>query len=180
MATKKKPSISDAIAKFKEVSQRATFLNYVYVNDILYSVTSKEQNSYIIIDQLLWEPLTNDEEIKSKLKPLSMDTSEKLDVIIKNSKLIFQEDDNWVQINDCEGFIRGDNMIKVQIPNYEYDLTINKNLIPLKLRKSEANNISYKIQNFASFSIIVIRKYFEYKIDDQNYGFAVARVFKVV
>lgn len=179
MATKKKPSIPDAIAKFKEVSQRAAFLNYVYVNDVLQTSNIKGQNVFIIIDQLLWDPLTNDEEIKSKLQPLSMDGKEKMDLILKHSKMLFTNDDQWVQINDCEGFIKGTNMIKVNVPNMEYDLTINKNLIPIKLRKAEANNISYKIFNSVN-PIIVVKKYFEYKIDDQDYGFAIARAFKVV
>ena len=181
MATKKKPSIPEAILKFKEVSQRATLLDYVYVNNVLFSTNTKNQNVFIEVDDLLWNPLTEDEELKDKFKPIKIDNPHNIGIYEK----YFIGNEGFVNIDDCESFVKGIDKIKIDIENFEYPIYINKDLIPLKLRKAESNNISYKTVRGISM-LLCVKKYFPFVIVDEetneeyNYGFSLSRAFRVV
>ena len=65
----------------------------------------------------------------------------------------------------------------ININGLEYDLSINKNLIPLRLKKSEYCDISYKV--FPNDDMIfALKKRFEYPLED--HGFTIIRLFKII
>lgn len=186
MGKKKEPSVQDAVKLFKDVAHRATLTDYLMVNGKFVSKNTKEQNIIIAPESNIYKAITEDEELSKSIKEL--DISNPAEYAMQN---LFQFADDvdsseWIELN-AESLFKGD-VIKISIANhFEYEIPVNRNLLPLKLRKSEYSDIYYRVfirQNIRgaedSTPIVEmgIKKKFTFPIDGCN--FSIIRMFKVV
>jgi hypothetical protein len=176
MAGKKVKSIDDSLIYFKEVMQRASLTNYTYVNNNLVSINKKSQNIVIIPDIELWNMIMDDKDLKENIKEASInDDNYYLFKIID----IMNMYDLWLDI-DPDTFNQGKN-IEVKIADeLSYQIFINKNIFPIRLRKAELNNLSYIVFWYSNNLAIAIKKYFPFELDGKNYGFTVARILSII
>ena len=176
MAKKKLPSIEDALESFRNVMTRSSLSSYVYVDSKLLSKSPKGYSILIIPDQELWNQILNDEEFKSNMTELN---PEDPDTEAQKELFIYGEDltsDGWIEA-DPEILFKG-KVFKIKIHGFEYEIPINRDLLPLKLRKAEYNNISYRV--FTSPNVVLaLRKRFDFKDVDSG-GFTIMRMFKVL
>ncbi len=179
MAKKKEPSIQDALNTFKDVARRATLTDYLTVNRYMISKTNKDRKVLIITEDKLFEAIMADEEISKNIKELDITNPEQSAL---QDILRFGEDlDNptWIEI-DPEPLFKGKvKYVKVH-DNFDYKIPIHRNLLPLKLKKAEYNNISYRvfIQKYPTELCISIKKRFEFPLT--GYSFTLLRVFKIL
>lgn len=176
MAKKKLPSIEDVLESFRNVMTRSSLSSYVYVDYKLLSKSPKGYSILIIPDQELWNQILNDEEFKSNMTELN---PEDPDTEAQKELFIYGEDptsDGWIEA-DPEILFKG-KVFKIKIHGFEYEIPINRDLLPLKLRKAEYNNISYRV--FTSPNVVLaLRKRFDFK-DVDGGGFTIMRMFKVL
>lgn len=176
MAKKKVPSVDDAIKIFKDAMQRASLSDYLYVNKTLFSTNPKGNSIVIIPDQSLWENLIDDPEIKDHLKEINPENTEHYE---KLQLLPYAENidgDMWTNI-DAEVLFRG-KLFRISVKGFEYELPINKGLLPMKLRKAEYNNISYHV--FTKPNIVLsLKKRFDFPAIEEC-GFTMIRMFQVI
>lgn len=174
MAKKKIPSLEDALEYFKDVINRASLNDYLHVNGILISKNPKDTSILIKPESDLLNKIIEDPDIKSKIKELDVSNPDesKYNEFIE---YIENEDEGWVDIN-CDDLYTG-KVINISVNGFNYDLSINKNSIPLKLRKSEFNNISYRI--FTSPKLVLcIKKKFEGCVE--NSSFIMMRMYQIL
>ena len=176
MGKAKIPSVDDALMNFKDVMHRASLSNYLYVNKILLSKNSKDQSILIIPDQELWLKIIEDSELKKCIKELDISNQKE-----NSLKYIFTYADNidndttWINI-DIDTLFSG-KIFKINIDGLDYEIPINKNLLPLKLKKAEYTKISYKV--FKNTSLVLgLKKRFDFPIE--NCGFSIIRLFKII
>ncbi len=83
----------------------------------------------------------------------------------------------WVSISMEEDLVSG-KVFKITInKKFGYDIPVNKDILPLKLKKAEYDNISYRV--FVSPMLLLgIRKRFESKLP--KCGFSLTRLFQIV
>lgn len=179
MGKKKEPSMADATNQIKDVMNRASLSNYFFVNTKIISKGPK--GSVIVVpDKELWVSMINDKEISDKMKELDLKKPEDGYFIDIASYAEDINDKSWVEI-DPEAMYMG-KIIKIRVhENFEYDVPINKDLLPLKLKKAEFNNITYKIfiNEGKELSLSLgIKKYFDYPLPES--GFYIMRLFKVL
>lgn len=174
MAKAKEPSVDDALVIFKDVMNRSSISNYVHLNGIMIGKNDKDKNVIIVPDKSLWLKISEDEDIKSKLKEIDIS-----DPAESENKLIIsyaEVDPKYIDI-DIDTLFKG-SVIKIKVSDeFTYEIPINKNLLPLKLKKNEFNNIGYWIFNKPSL-VLALRKRFDFPID--NYGFSMIRLFKII
>lgn len=173
MAKKKESSIGDAINIFEDVMTRSSLSDYIHVNRTILSKSDKGYSVIIVIDQSLWNALLEKEEFKEKLKEFNISDNENIDTKI----FTYGDDINnnlWIDV-DLESLYAG-KVVKINIDNLEYDITIHKNVIPLKLKKGEFNNIKYRV--FTNDMTLALSKRFEYPLEDL--GFTIIRLFKII
>lgn len=177
MAKKKEPSLADSLNNFKDTMLRASLSDYVYVNKNLITVHPKGYSVIVIPDQDLWTTIIDDEEMKKDITEANLnnpDDSELADLIKYCNDL---DSPLWIEL-DPEVLYKG-KIIRVKVhDNFEYDIPINRDLLPLKLKKAEYNNISYRIFMDDESPVLCIRKKFEYPLE--NGGFAMIRVFSII
>ena len=174
MATKRKPSIENAIEIFEDIMNRSSLTDYLHVNKILISKNPKENTIVIPVDQLLWNKLIDKSEFNSHLQELDI-TDPENKINLKNCSYCDDlNNDAWIDL-DCTELYTG-NLLKIHIDELEYDISINKALIPLKLKKAEFTNIKYRV--FKDDMTLAIKKRFDYPIED--YGFSIIRLFQIV
>lgn len=175
MARKKEPSVDDALNIFKDVMRRASLSNYLYVNKIMFAKNIQDKSIFIIPDQELWLKIIDDPDIKPNLKEL--DISNPNEASLKNlfSYLEYIDDPSWIDI-DIETLFAG-KIYKISIDEFEYQIPINKNLLPLKLKKAEYNKITYRIFKGSSL-VLGLKKRFDFPIE--NCGFSIIRLFKII
>lgn len=173
MAKKKEPSIDEALNIFLDVMQRASLFDYVHVNSDIISENPKGNSIIIPVEQTLWEELLKKKEFTDHLQelPLSDERTSLLTYIdnIDNEKLW-----NNVDINE---FFDG-KIIHIKVASFEYDIPLNKNALPIRLKKTEFNNISYRVF-IDKHVVLALKKKFVYE-GIENCNFSMIRLFKVV
>lgn len=178
MASKKKPSIDEALNIFKDVMQRASLSNYVHYNSKLVSENNKGNSILIIPESELWLKILEDNDIKEHLKELDIS-----DVKEREKLSLYQYmediDDNTVWFNiDIDELFKG-KIIRIKVSdNHEYDIPINKNILPLKLKKSEFNEISYRVFRNKNIILALKKKFIYNGIPNSN--FTIIKLFKVI
>lgn len=177
MAAKKEPSIDDALILFKDVMQRASLSNYVYVNKTILSENPKGKSVIIVPDQGLWLSILNDQELKGQMKELDINDP---DYENRKSKLSIIENisiDDWTPI-DIESLFKG-KTLKINVSeDFEYDVPLNKTMLPFKLKKAEFKDISFRLIIKDNTIILALQKRFIFPIEDQS--FSLINIFKVV
>lgn len=177
MAAKKIPSLEDALKSFKNVMERAFLNEYIYMNKTLISKSNGKKEFYVLIipEQELWNKIVEDPELD--VKELDVNNPEQQLLLQKISYADSLDDIGWVEI-DIDKFYKGD-IINIRPEGFEYNIPINKSLLPLKLRKAEYNNLSYRIfKGNNNTSIIALKKKFESKVEGCNY--TLIRLFQIV
>lgn len=182
MAGKKVPSMEDQIKIFKNVIFRASGkpiseIKFYFINRILITnIEIKNKKYYLIfnIELDLWKEISQDDEIH--MSELDIKNIDNKDIIRKISIIINTNPDSWISIDAVD--IYNGKVIKIRPDNYEYDISINKNLLPLKMKKSEYTDISYTIFNNGISLIFALKKEFKYPLE--NSGFSIMRLFQVM
>ena len=174
MARKKIPSMEEALNIFKDVMTRASLKNYVYVNNIMISKNPKDQSVLIIPDQELWKVIMEDAELSKDIRALNPENPDDSHNIQISS---YAEDLNegWFDI-DLQVMYVG-SLFRIKVDGLEYRIPINKSLIPLKLRKAEYNNISYRVF-LSPDKVLAVKKKFDYPI--LGCGFTVMRILQIL
>lgn len=167
----KKIKSTDAVKYYDDVMTRASASGYCYVNHVILANT-KSKSMLIIPENNLWNDLINRN--SGELRELDLNNHEDA-----SKKYIFQfaEDllSGWIDI-DPEIFSKG-KILKISYKDLEYPIPINKDLLPLKLRKAEWNNISYKI--FTQKNLVLgLKKRFESTLE--GYGFTIMNLYKIL
>lgn len=171
MAKGKIKSIEDIVNYFIDIKNRCGIDKLISINDNLLSINNKDISVLFKLDRTLLS------EIHSKLKDdiisldLKNDTHQTL-----NSYLPYMDDienSNWLDINVNELY---EGKI-ISIAMASYNITINKNSFPLKFKKSEFNNIKYRIFNTPN-RILSLSKKFESDLPDTN--FYIFRLFQII
>lgn len=177
MAKKNIPSVEDAIKFFKEVVTRASLSNYYYVGNILLSKNINGNNILIIPDQELWNKLIEDKDLKDEynLKEPDITNPEESNL---PSWVEYGRDltTDWFPINIDADLYTG-KVFRIKINDYEYKISINRDLMPMKLKKSEYEGVSYKVFH-KPLRILAIKKRFENVVE--GYGFTIIRLFQII
>lgn len=174
MATKKIPSVEDALNYFKDVMRRSSLENYVFVNRIALSKNPKGQSVIIVPDETLWCKIIDDSDLKDRFRELNPTDSADSNTM----KLITYGEDltnDWFEINPEEIFTG--EIFKLILDGFDYDIPLSKNMLPLKLRKAEFNNIAYRV--FTSpITVLALKKKFESPVEGCN--FTMIRILQIL
>ena len=176
MAQKRVPSIDDAVKNFIDVMERSELDKFIRDGTTLLSVSPKGFTVLTTVDKPLLEKLMESDAFKEKIKAIDLTDPEEKALQAKFALSNTITEDGWVAI-DLDALYRGD-VIKISNDGLSYDIAINKNSLPLKLRKAEFNEISYRV--FLQPNLILgIKKRFETK-NVENGGFTMLRVFQII
>ncbi len=175
MAKKKEPSIQDGLKVFKDVTRRASLSDYSNVENVLLSKNARDHSILIIPEVALWNAILDDPELKEHIKPLDLTNPAE-----KALEILFQfgtglDDESWVDI-DADILFSG-KIFKITIHGFEYEVPINKNCLPIQLRKAEYNNIKFKVFT-KPYNVLAIKKYFPFPVEGA--GFTMMRLFQVI
>jgi len=129
--------------------KRKNYSSYVII------LPSQELIPYVIPKDV---EFTNNERIKNLLRFIEIDN------------------DDWIQLNNDE-ILSGFN-IKIQIDNYNYEVEINKKILPLRLLKKEFNNFYYKIIYGNNMPLFFMKKIFKNCIPNTN--FTIMQIYHVL
>lgn len=185
MAKAKTPTAADAVKVFKDVLKRAAVESYLSVNDTML-FEDKTGNTILVIPdiELFGEIIKNKKDIIGKELDISIpEESEKLWKFQYGEGLC----DGWFDIDATDDLFTG-KIFKIKIKDHEYKIPISRDLMPLKLKKAEYVDISYKVfgsrKNISHGAVSVtplvlaIKKRFNNPL--RGYGFTVVRLFQVV
>ena len=176
MAKKKEPSIDDILKEFESVMLRASLSDYYHVNNIMLSKNPKGHSVLIVPDQLLWDKIMESETLKPHISELDISKPAEQAML---SKFKYGEDLDsslWIEIDPNE--LYSGKIIKIKIDGFEYDVSINKNFLPLKLKKAEFNGITYRVF-FEEHIVLALKKHFII-FGMEDYGFTMIRIFTAV
>jgi len=175
MGKKKLPSIQDALESFKNVMTRSSLSNYVHVNTRMLSKSPKGYSVLIIPDQQLWDLIIEDETLHPNMKELDLTDPKEAEM---NELFVYGDDlENkcWIEADPL--VLLSGKVFKIKIHGFEYEIPINRDLLPLKLRKAEYNNIMYRV--FTNPNVVLgLKKRFNSPVEGG--GFTIMRLFKVL
>jgi len=175
MAKKKIPSMEDALNDFKSIMLRASLSDYLHVNGILISKNPKDVSVIIKPDKSLFQKILDDLELKDHITELDESNSEEYKYI---EYIKYTDESNkelWIDIN-CDDLYAG-KVISISVNGFNYEVSVNKNSVPLKLRKAEFNNISYRIFTNPKL-ILTLAKRFDGYVDDSS--FTMFRLYQIL
>ena len=168
MAKKRESGIEDAINIFEDVMHRALLSDYLNVNRTLLSKNPKDHSIIIPVDQTLWNGIMDKSEIKDHITEAKPEDSKNA---IYGGEL---NSKTWIEL-DVDDLYMG-KIIKINIDDFDYPISVNKTLIPLKLKKAEFNNITYRV--FPDDMVLALQKRFIYPLEDLS--FSIIRIFNIV
>lgn len=179
MGKKKEPSVEDVLKSFKDVMKRSSLTSFISINNQLVSKNDKKKTILIDVDRTLLSAIIADEELKRQINELNMENGDSSS-IIPLLRFVDNLDEGWFPL-DADKLSSG-KIISIKVHDkWEYEIPIGRSLLPLKLRKSENNNISYKIFKTSSGDAISLelglKKKFESVVPDTN--FTLIRMFKI-
>lgn len=200
MAKKKFPTVESAIKSFEEAMQRASLSSYYHVNTVMLSKNSDGHRILVIPDHPLWLKIIDDE--KYTIDEPDRDNADEANELqwfhYGDSVLRDPQNKDWISIDVTEELFSG-KLFNIKLKGREYDIPITRDLMPMKLRKSEYTDVSYRV--FTDPLILAIKKRFEpfnpeilqhqcevpkglteYDVFDQlgQYGFIMIRLFQVI
>jgi hypothetical protein len=167
MGKKKLPSMEDNVKVFKTVMERMGIASFNHINRILIG-TVESNTIFIVPDEALWDNLIVDMELHEL--PVDSDESRYIQYI--------DDSEDWLPI---ETDLYNGKILTIKFKDFEHHISVNKELLPLKLLKKEFNNIYYKMyySNSKQVSIILgIKKRYEGTVDGG--GFELTRLFFVI
>ena len=179
VSKKRVPTMESAIVSFKEVMLRASLSNYYYVGNTILSKNNNSNNILIIPDKELWDKLIEDEEWKTENKFKEPDVTNMEESSIP-SWMEYGKDvtTDWFPI-DVDAELYTGKVFKIKINGYEYKISVNRDLMPMKLKKSEYEGISYKVFH-KPLQVLAIKKRFESLAEVEGSGFTIIRLFQII
>lgn len=177
MAKKKDPTIEDAVKDFKDTVTRASLSNYFYVNNVIISKNNYGNTILVIPEQELLVKLFEDEEWKKETNLREPDIT-KADEANLSSHIEYAKDleIDWFPI-DIDADLYTGKVFKIKINDYEYKISINRDLMPMKLKKTEYEGVGYKVFLKPS-QVLAIKKKFEGIVEGG--GFTIIRLFQII
>ena len=174
MAAEKKSSVTDALAKFKEVMTKSNFTDFEYVNGMMFSENAKEVKVVIVPDRELWLAILDDPELKEHVKELDITKSRDCHI---NNKISYASDivNGWVDLDSTK--LYNGEALRISIDGFKYQIPISKVLFPMYMKKSDFNHLTYKVF-MNPFVALALKKTYESKV--QGGSFSVMRVFQVI
>lgn len=171
--------MESAVASFKEVTCRALLSNYYYVGNIIVSSNISGNNILIIPDQELWNNLIEDNiwKVGCQLREPNINIPEEF---IIQSWIVYGKDlvTDWFPITLDADLYTG-KVFKIKINDYEYKISVNRDLMPMKLKKPEYEGISYKVFH-KPLPVLAIKKRFEGAEGVESSGFTIIRLFQII
>lgn len=162
MAAKKIKSDQDAIKYFDGVVTRSSASGYIYVNNIALFKTKDDKSMLIVPEDKLWNEIVSRPDY---IREIDLNNKEESDFrgIFK-----FADDLNegWIDLDT--NILSAGKVMKISYKSIEYEIPINKDLLPLRLTKDEWNNVTYRI--FIDPLTLVIRKKFETGIEGFDFN----------
>ena len=185
MAKKKLPGIEAVVKLFKDVMQRASLSSYYHVNGIMLSKNTDDHTILIVPDISLWNKLIEDSELSIQELDITKPDQAKEQLLFQYGESI--SEGTWDVIDLSEDLYSG-KLFKISIKDHEYQIALNRDLMPLKLKKAEYDNVSYRIfSTYKKSLILAIKKRFEIPIVNQedienpiSCGFTVLRLFHIL
>lgn len=173
MATKRKPSLAQAVEYFKEVIERSGLDSFFNINNIFIGKNKKGNYISIYLEDDLLLAIREDNDLKDKITLVSNSEEDYIYEYLQKIK------DEWIEL-DSEKLYKGEliSLSGTIEENLGYSIPIGKSLLPLKLKKAEFNQISYQVLTENKDLTIYLRKIFEPKFD--NCGFTIIRIFKIL
>lgn len=161
MASKKIPSIQDGLKYYKELINRANLSKFVNYENILAGKNKDNKTVVVIPDIPLWNAILEDPELKENITKYNENSY--LDLTVEDL-VRYTSDFNspaWIDL-DTTTIYEG-KMIELRVNEVEYEIPISRDCLPLKLKKAECNNLTYRI--FGSPILTLgIKKYFPFKV----------------
>jgi len=184
MAKKKIPVVADAVKALMDILDRAFVSSYLSVNNIMLFEDKNGISILVVPDQTLATEVFKSYEIDGRELDLSNPAE-----IEHQWKFQYGEDlkENWIPIDVTDDLFNG-KLFKITVKDTEYNITINKELMPVKLKKAEYKDISYrtfgtrsrKMDSYIEKTplILAIKKRFDSPVEDC--GFTMIRLFQIV
>lgn len=171
---KKEPTIQDAVDIFMTVLTRIKATGFRRNNRVLYVDSDKCNNILLIPDVGLWNVLSEDQDINEMTRELNpaVDTDK---YRIQMTSIGDKMDEEWMPIDDAK--MSSGEIIYIKMDGFDYDIEINNTIFPLRFKKAEFGDFSYRIFN-EPFHSFVIRKKFVSPINDAS--FYIVRVFRII
>lgn len=181
MASQRKPTVEQITKTFKDIITRTSGkeisdVQFKFLNHIVITVIQIKTKSFMLIIDInngLWDQLIDDGTI-TMMEMDSNDDKSLIDIVNTYNSI---SSTSWIELNSETLYNGG--VIKIRPDDYEYDLALNKSLLPLKMRKSEFNNMQYALMKNSVSLIFTVKKKFEFE-DLPDYGFSISRIFKVM
>jgi hypothetical protein len=167
MGKKKLPSMEDSVKVFRTVMERMGITSFNHINRVLIG-TVEDNTIFIVPDEALWDNITIDMELHEL--PVDSDESKYIPYI--------NDSEDWLPV---ETDLYNGKILTIKFKNFEHQISVNKELLPLKLLKKEFDNIYYKIyysKNDKVSIILGIKKRYEGVVDGS--GFELIRLFFVI
>ena len=159
----KKSEKDKSIELFHSVINRMN-VNVLYEYNRMWLIQLDEYRCIIIPDNTLYDELMTDDTFKEKIKPCN----------VENSRLFsYTNGTSWIPLDVSEEHFKGKEF-NITIDGFNYDIPLNKDLMMVKLRKSEFTDISYQVYK-EKHLVLGIKKRF-----DSEYGFDMIRLFQIV
>jgi len=143
---------------------------YYNVNGILLSKNSSDSIILVIPDKPLLRALIQNKNLVEELDPSN--PYNYMDLLKYGNDL---DGDAWLEIKDLQTIYDGKS-IEIEIKDHGYPIIVTKDLLPIKLKKDEFNNIKYRI--FLDPLVCGLKK--EFTSTNEGYGFTMMRLFKVI
>lgn len=175
MGKKKEPTLQDGLKIFKDVMTRASLSDYTYVNRVMLSKSPKGHTILIIPDVGLWNLILDDPDIRPHLRSLDIN-----DANDRATQPLFAfgesiDGPEWIDI-DPE-ILRAGKVINITIDGFEYEPVISRECLPVKLRKAEYNEITYRVFLTPSY-VLALKKHFSFQVEGGS--FTMMRLFKIL
>jgi len=152
--------------------RRAALSVYYIVDRVMISRDSGGNATVIVPDKDLLGLLVTDSDFDIReYDPLDRSTVGLKKIFPYGNRL---DEGGWYPLTDNNDFYDG-KVIRIQINDSIYPVLINRELLPVKLKKAEFVDIDYRI--FLEPPILGIRKRFQVL---ENYGFTLMRLFKII
>jgi len=152
--------------------QRATLSSYYHVNNIILSKNDDGNTILIVPDLTLWNSILDEKDIEVKELDISVpEEAENLQWFRYGEDL----GDGWYDIDVSEELFTG-KIFQIKVKDLEYSIPINRELMPMKLKKAEYVNVSYRV--FGKPLVLAIKKRFDFPVEDT--GFTMIRLFQVI
>ena len=151
MAKTKEPSVQDSLKTFNDVIKRIGVESMQMQDHNVLCTTNKKQNVLIRVDNELWNTIM-ESELKEKITEI--DPCNK--GLISLASIPSNDNGVWIEINGEE--FQSGKLIEINLDGYDYKISISKDNLILKLRKSELTDIAYQINTFTMIESGVVNK----------------------